>query len=57
MKLTHKEYLERILHDKKMELKNTEVQYQIEIAKYNTKHDMLQKEIDSIETQLNDNKE
>jgi hypothetical protein len=57
MKLTHKEYLERILRDKKMELKNTEVQYQIEIAKYNTKHDMLQKEIDSIETQLNDNKE
>jgi hypothetical protein len=52
MKLTHKEYLERILSDRKMELKELEIENRIRIAENNAKSEMLQKEIFSIETQL-----
>lgn len=54
VKISHEEYLKRIVHSKKMELENLNISHRIAIAEYETKKAILNKDIDSIEAQLND---
>lgn len=52
MKISHEEYLKRILNSKKNELEQLNISHRIDIATYETKKEMLCKEINSIENQL-----
>lgn len=54
MKISHEEYLKRVVHSKKNELENLIISHRITIAEYETKKAILNKDIDSIEAQLND---
>lgn len=57
MKISNKEYLERILSSNKMELKELEIKHRIAIAEYNTKRELYQNQINSIELQLEENQD
>jgi hypothetical protein len=52
VKLSHEEYLKQILRTKQMELENLKISHRIAIAEYDTKKEMLNNQIDSIERQL-----
>jgi len=52
VKISNDKYLENILHTAKLELKELEVKHRIEIAIYETRKEILRKQIDSIELQL-----
>ena len=54
MGMSHDIYLARILRDKKMEKKELEVERRIFIAKNKAEEDILAKDIESIERQLED---
>lgn len=54
MKIEHGEYLQRKLDSLKMELENLNIEHRINIAKYETKKEMIQKDIDGLERQLAD---
>lgn len=56
MKLTDREYLQQILKSAKIELKEIEIKHRIAIAEFNVKKEILQKQIDSIEFQLDGDK-
>jgi len=57
MKISNKEYLEKILSSNKMELKELEIKHRITIAEYNTKRELYQNQINSIEMQLEENQD
>ena len=52
VKISNDKYLENILYTTKLELKELEIKHRIEIATYESKKEMLKKQIDSIELQL-----
>lgn len=52
MNISHHEYLESILESRKMELDEVHIKHRIDIAVYETKISLLNKQIDSIELQL-----
>jgi len=52
VKISNDKYLENILHTAKLELKELEVKHRIEIAIYEARKEILRKQIDSIELQL-----
>jgi len=52
MKLSHEDYLKQQLKMKKSELEFVKEQHKINVAIYETKADMLEKEIYSLEQQL-----
>lgn len=54
MEMTHDKYLDRILYDKKMQKRELEVERRIFLAKNKAEEDMLEKDIASIERQLED---
>lgn len=56
MKLTHEQYLNRVLASKRMELNELKIKHRVEIAEYNVKLDMLNNQIYSIENQLDNGK-
>ena len=55
MKLSHEEYLKQSLTSKKLELENLNINHRIAIAEYNARKEMISKQIDSIEIQLESN--
>lgn len=57
MKMTHKEYLERKLNSLKAESKQLNINHRINIAVYNAKNEMIEREISAIESQLKDSDE
>jgi len=52
VKISNDKYLENILYTAKLELKELEVKHRIEIATYETRKEILRRQIDSIEKQL-----
>jgi hypothetical protein len=56
-KVSCKKYLEQKLYSIKLELKELEIQHRIHIAEFNTKKDLLDREITAIELQLENAKE
>jgi len=52
VKLSHENYLKNILQSTKLELKELEIKHRINIATYESKKEILRKQIDSIELQL-----
>ena len=55
--ISHEKYLEDMIYSNKLHLREKEVQHRIAIAKYNAERELLQKQIDSMEKQLENNKE
>lgn len=56
MKVSHEEYLKRTMKTKQMELDALNVNHRIAIAVYDSQKLLMQKEIDSIESQLSNGK-
>lgn len=54
MRVSHEEYMRRLLGAKKIEYENLEIEHRIAIAVYNARKDMITKQIHSIERQLED---
>lgn len=54
MKIEHGEYLRRKLGSRKIELENLNIEHRVNIAKYETKKELIQKDIDALERQLTD---
>jgi len=52
VKISNDKYLENVLYTTKLELKELEVKHRIEIAIYEARKEILRKQIDSIELQL-----
>lgn len=52
MKPDNDEYLKRILNSKKIELESLHINHRICIAEFEAKKEMLNKDIDSLESQL-----
>ena len=52
MNIKHKEYLENILQSNKIELRELEIKLRIYLAENTAARKMLQRQIDSIEKQL-----
>ena len=48
-----RQYLENCLHDKKLELRETEIKHRIACAEFKVLTERLYKEIDSLEKHLN----
>ena len=54
MNISHGEYLEQKLKSKKLELEQLKINHRINIAAFEVKSEMLNKDIDSLERQLED---
>lgn len=54
MRLSHEQFLKRVLASKKLKLEETKIEHRMEIVKFNTRCELLTEEINSIERQLND---
>lgn len=52
MKIDHKEYLERLLLSRQLELDELNIQHRVNIAVYNEKREMISKQIHSLNIQL-----
>ncbi len=50
--VSHKEYLEKQLKSKEMELREVEVQFRVTVAEFNIEKDLLHEQIESIKNQL-----
>lgn len=55
--LTNKEYLETILYTRKLELSELNIQNRIDISVYQTRKDIIDREITLIEVQLENSEE
>ncbi|PZD95217.1 hypothetical protein DNH61_11700 [Paenibacillus sambharensis] len=54
MKISHEEYLKRVLFSKQLQLENLNIAHRVAIAEYEKEKTMLHKDINSLENQLND---
>jgi len=52
MNVNHEEYLQRILDSKKLELDKLNIQHRLDIVVYETRNEALDRDIRSIEAQL-----